>query len=104
MKTSAFRIRLNVQALRDIEESVDWDLRNWGEEQTRRWAKELYKTIDDRLGSFPLSCPIAPESIELGVEVRQLIFSRYRVLFTIENEDVLVLYLRGPFRLEQGFE
>jgi hypothetical protein len=56
------------------------------------------------LTSLPLSCPLAPESDDLGIEVRQLIVQRYRVLFIVEKKTVTILHIRGPYAtcLESG--
>lgn len=45
---------------------------------------------------MPLSCQFAPESNSSEFEIRQLIYGRYRILFTVEEDVVLVLYFRGP--------
>ena len=92
-----YRIRFNIRALDDIETSISWGLENWGEELTIRWSRELYGIVYGQLSVFPLSCPVAPESAETGLEIRQLIFDRYRILFTVMDDEVLILYVRGPF-------
>jgi mRNA-degrading endonuclease RelE of RelBE toxin-antitoxin system len=63
-----------------------------------KWLQELYATIKRRLGQFPESRAIAPESDDLGTEVRHLVLDRYRIIFIIRDDTVTVLHVRGPFR------
>jgi plasmid stabilization system protein ParE len=72
--------------------------RVWGDKQAKAWAQELQRAIKLRLTSLPLSCPLAPESDDLGIEVRQLIVQRYRVLFIVEKKAVTILHVRGPYK------
>ena len=64
----------------DISSAYKWGRRVWGDKQAKAWAQELQRVIKLRLTSQPLSCPLAPESDDLGIAVRQLIVQRYRVL------------------------
>jgi hypothetical protein len=47
------------------------------------------------LDTFPTRCPLAPESKDLGREIRQLLYGKrhavYRVLFEIRGDTVFVL-------------
>jgi len=53
--------------------------------------------IQHSLPYFPLGHPIAPETEDLGFEVRHMIIDRYRVLFEIAGKTVRILHLRGPY-------
>jgi len=88
----------------DIESSYQWGRRVWGDEQAKAWIRELRRTIKSRLTTRPLSCPIAPESEDLGIPIRQLIMQRYRILFILEKRLVTILHVRGPYvsKLEGG--
>ena len=46
---------------------------------------------------FPQRCPLAPESGP-GLEIRQLVYGRYRVLFTITLDTVCILHIRHGAR------
>ena len=100
-----FDVIISPSAEADIAESYVWGLAEWGEEQSAAWVQKLRRAIN-KLETFPLRCPIAPESAELGVEVRQLIVGRYRVLFVVIEQTVLVSHVRGAFvennRLDAG--
>ena len=92
-----FRIELTDEAKADFDRSYNWGTREWGRSAAARWYRELRASIREILGHFPLSQPIAPESEELGAELRQMIFRRYRVIFEIERSTVRILHLKGPF-------
>jgi plasmid stabilization system protein ParE len=81
----------------DVSSCYQWGRRVWGDKQAKAWAQELQRAIKLRLTSLPLSCPLAPESDDLGIEVRQLIVQRYRVLFIVERKTVTILHVRGPY-------
>lgn len=91
------RVSFNHEAIGDIEGSYEWGVKNWGEEQAIRWVQDLYDSVYSRLSILPLGCPIAPESASSDFEIRQLLLNRYRVLFTIQEDEVRVIHLRGPF-------
>jgi plasmid stabilization system protein ParE len=57
------------------------------------WFRALYAVLRS-LEKFPERCPLAPEGRRFDLEVRQLIFGDYRLLFRIENDDVYVLHIR----------
>jgi len=92
-----YSIILHPDAEADINSSYQWGRKVWGEKQAKAWAQELRRAIKLRLTSLPLSCPLAPESDDLGLEVRQLIAQRYRVLFIVEKKTVTILHVRGPY-------
>ena len=92
-----YKVMLHPDAEVDIKSSFEWGRRAWGEESARGWVRELRNTLRDWLTSKPLSCPLAPESRELGISVRHLIIGRYRILFIVEKRTVMVLHLRGPY-------
>ena len=81
----------------DISSAYQWGRQVWGDKQAIAWAQELQRVIKLRLTSQPLSCPLAPESDDLGIAVRQLIVQRYQVLFVVEKQAVTILHVRGPY-------
>jgi hypothetical protein len=40
-------------------------------------------------------CPTAPESEDLGRELRQFVIVRDRIIFIVKDDTVTVLYVRG---------
>ena len=47
---------------------------------------------------MPMACGLAPEDDVSGHEIRQLLFGKYRVLFTIEETKVFILTVRHGAR------
>ena len=54
------------------------------------------------LAQMPKRCPLAPEDGLDGLEIRQLIFGNYRILFTIDVHVVRVLQIQHGARLPIG--
>ena len=81
----------------DIDSSFQWGCRRWGRKNANAWVRELRRAIVNHLTSTPLACPLAPESSELGIPVRQLILGRYRVHYLVEKKTVTILHVRGSY-------
>jgi len=92
-----FKVILHSDAASDIESSFKWGSRAWGQENAKLWVRKLRRAIRKQLTSLPLACPLAPESEQLGVSIRQLIVERYRVLFTVRGRTVTILHVSGPY-------
>jgi plasmid stabilization system protein ParE len=92
-----FRIEFTDEAKADIVGSYEWGIREWGPGAALKWYRALRSNVRELLTHFPSSQAIAPESAELGIEVRQVIFLRYRLLFEIDGKTVRILHLKGPF-------
>lgn len=92
-----YKVRFSPFARQDLSDSYDWGLENWGLKGTESWLNELESRIFDRLSQMPLAYSVAPESAEFAIEIRQVIYGRYRILFQVRGTEVLVLRIRGPF-------
>jgi plasmid stabilization system protein ParE len=92
-----YKVILHSDAETDISSAFEWGRHAWGERDARAWVRQLYRNLSERLSSAPLRCPIAPESEELGISIRQLIDGRYRILFIVEKKTVTILHLKGPY-------
>jgi plasmid stabilization system protein ParE len=92
-----YRVVFTESARENISESYEWGCREWGEEAAQRWARDLRNSVEKVLKRFPLSQPLAPESEDFPVEIRQMIIGRYRILFIVDGNTVLVLHIRGAF-------
>ncbi len=92
-----YKVILHSDAEADIESSFKWGCRVWGEENAKLWVRKLRRAITKQLTSLPLACPLAPESEQLDVSIRQLIVERYRVLFTVRGGTVTILHVSGPY-------
>lgn len=96
-----YKVIFHTQAILDIEDSFEWGVRNWGKIQAEKWSRRFYTICKKRLSQFPEACPIAPESKELDISIRQLVIDRYRALFVVEGDTVEILYVRGAY---SGFD
>ena len=101
----AFRVELSNRAQADIAAIYDWLRSQQAGQAGERWFLALREAIAS-LSTLPTRCPVAPESGESPVEVRQLLHGRkpyvYRILFTIDREVVQVLHIRHGRRRPLG--
>jgi plasmid stabilization system protein ParE len=84
-------------AAREIEEIEDWIAAD-SPEAAALWIDGLLAVID-RLERMPSRCPLAPENVSHAEEIRQMIYGRYRILFTILPGRVVILHVRHGARL-----
>jgi plasmid stabilization system protein ParE len=84
-------------AAHEIEEIEEW-LAADSLEAAGRWMDGLLATVD-RLERMPSRCPLAPENESHTEEIRQMIYGRYRILFTILPRRVVILHVRHGARL-----
>ncbi len=91
-------------AERDIGDAYEW-LAEQDAGAAIRWYNRLLEVIFS-LDTFPERCPIAPESEFLNAEVREIFHGRrrhkYRILFTVSENEVHVLHVRHGARLTLG--
>jgi len=100
-----FRVELSAQAQNDIAAIHDWLQSQQAGETGERWFVALRAAIAS-LANMPSRCPLAPESRDSTIEVRQLLYGRkphvYRLLFAIERDVVQVLHIRHGRRRPIG--
>lgn len=101
-----YRIELAATAKADIHEQARWLRDHSSPAAAEKWLTGLYKAIDT-LQSRPSRCPVAAESDTFAQEIRELIYGRlgkrkhkHRILFTVRNDSVYVLYVRHTARDE----
>ena len=91
-------------AERDIGEAYEW-LAERDAEAAIRWYNRLLEVIFS-LDTFPERCPLAPESEFFNAEIREIFYGRrqykYRILFTVGENEVHVLHVRHGARLALG--
>ena len=94
--TPAFRVYVTKAAEADIEDAYLW----WSEHRSRIQANKWYGSILNSiktLSSMPERCPIAEETNDLGIQVRQLLFGigggrpTHRILFQTRDKAVHVI-------------
>ena len=94
---SEYVVRFGRLAADDLQSSYDWGVENWGRERADDWVRRLEELLVKRLALLPLACPLAPEPQEYEFDLRHLILHRYRVLFTVADNEFYVIRVRGPF-------
>lgn len=93
----AFRVEITEDAERDGKDLLEWLVSQHAGDAALRWFQGLEKAIAS-LSDLPRRCPLAPENKSFPFEVRHLLYGRkphvYRILFTIEDDTVLILHIR----------
>jgi len=93
----AFRVRTGARAKRDLDAILGWLLSQEAGDAGLRWFQGLREAMAS-LANLPERCAFAPENALLPYDVRQLFYGRrqhrYRVLFTIDGDTVLILHVR----------
>jgi plasmid stabilization system protein ParE len=100
-----FRVIIEPTARIGIREAIRWKTARGSEGEAARWYNGLERKILS-LGAHPLRCPIAAESEKFPEEIRELLHgsknSRYRILFTVRDDEVHVLHVRHSAQGEVG--
>jgi plasmid stabilization system protein ParE len=85
-----YRFEFAPRALAQAREVHDW-IAESSPERAAKWYQGLFETIET-LKTFPMRCPLAPESDAYGEDVRQLLYGKrraaYRILFTIRDDVI----------------
>lgn len=92
-----FRVEITGTAQSDI-----WEIFHYISADNQTAAINLIQEIERQINSleiFPLRCPVIPESFELGVEYRHIIYGHYRTIFKVENSRVIIMRVIHGARL-----
>jgi plasmid stabilization system protein ParE len=93
----AYRVEIAPQAIADIDLIVG-TIRQTSPKAARDWLDGLEDVVAT-LANMPARCPLAPEKDYFRVEIRQLLYGRYRILVTIAAPDeVWVVHVRHAAR------
>jgi plasmid stabilization system protein ParE len=99
-----WNVIVELPAQQDIAECRLW-IAARDAEAADRWFDSIYNTIGS-LELFPERCPLAPEGKFLNSEIREIFHGRrqykYRILFTVKENEVHVLHVRHGARLALG--
>lgn len=91
-----YQIIIQPAAQQAIEEAYFW-LSNVSAGKARQWLEGLYKAILS-LETMPARCSLAFENDFFEQEIRQLVYGKgrnsYRILFTIVDDTVQILFVR----------
>ncbi len=98
-----YRVELSDSAKADLREATRWISNEASPTAAAKWLTRTHKTIST-LKRQPLRCPLADENDKFPEEIRVLIhgkrYLRYRIVFTIRDDTVVVLYVRHGARDE----
>jgi plasmid stabilization system protein ParE len=101
-----YRVFIEPTAEREIRSAVLWMADNTSRAAAARWYDGLTKKIDS-LCHRPFRCPLAAENDLFPEEIRELLYGKagkrihkHRILFTIREDKVHVLFVRHTARDE----
>lgn len=98
-----YQIELAATAKADIRQQAQWLRDQVSPAAAVKWMASIDKAINT-LQSRPLRCPVAAESDKFPEEIRELLHGRskhkHRIIFTIREDIVYVLYVRHSARDE----
>ncbi len=92
-----FQVEITATAQSDIQEIYQY-IASDNQTAANNLVLEIEKQIHS-LEQFPLRCPITPESYELGVEYRHILYGHYRTIFRVEAPRVIILRVIHGTRL-----
>ena len=95
-----YKLIIQPPALADLDEAYRW-IAERSPENAARWFNRFLESLAT-LERSPNRCGVAPESKQIGRDIRQLLYGRrggvYRALFVIHNDEVHVLHIRHAAR------
>lgn len=98
-----YRIIIEPTAEQGIRAAVRWKTENASPAVAGRWYNSVLKKIRT-LRTHPARCPLAFENDRFPIEIRELLHGRhrdvFRIIFTIQNDSVLILYVRHSAQQE----
>jgi len=93
------RVRMAKRAETDVEAIYRWIAEHEASPlNAKRWLDGLEDAIAS-LQESPLRCPRAPETAFFRHEIRQLLYHSHRILFVVDDDEVVVLHVRHGNRL-----
>ncbi len=94
-----YHVIVLARARRDVASIYDW-IAERSAEGAQRWLDQFEKAAA-ALETNPFIAPLAPESGSFDIEIRSIAFRTragrtYRAVFTVANDEVRILRVRGP--------
>lgn len=83
-------------AQKDIDQAYRWIVKH-SPKGAALWHFELTEAIAS-LESSPYRCPLARENPYFNDELRQLLCGKYRIVYTVKDEEVHILHVRHMAR------
>jgi len=95
-----YKLIIQPRALAELDEAYRW-IAQRSPENAARWFNRFVEALQT-LERFPGRCGVAPESEQIGQEIRQLLYGRrggaYRALFVVRDDEVHILHIRHAAR------
>jgi toxin ParE1/3/4 len=89
----AYEVRVTADAVRDLEEIVDWIARHDGPPRAQHVLERIGAAVDV-LKRFPERGAHPPELLALGIrEYRQTLFKPYRIVYQVDGARVFILLI-----------
>ncbi len=99
-----FTVRLTDGVLDDIATLYEWIVREGAPVTARRWTQGLMRALAG-LETFPRRYPVAREATLFEqVVLRQMVHGSIRVLYVVQEAEVVVLHARHASRQDLGPE
>ena len=83
----SFKVVVEKEAEEDMKNAAQW-IAQYSPDKATLWYFDATEAIES-LENFPTRCPLAPESDKFGVEIRHLIFGKYRILIHYRRRNRL---------------
>jgi plasmid stabilization system protein ParE len=93
----AYRVEVSRRAEHDIEETFEY-IRSRAPLNAVRWREGLQRRLRT-LQTNPEGLGFAPENDAAKADVRQLLYGRYRILYTVREKTVFIITFRHGARL-----
>lgn len=96
----AHRVELTPRSRQDIASIYEYIAVD-SQENAKRWQQRLYAKLDG-LGEMPHACPLAREGRQIGCELRETFFGKYRIVLAVSDAENVVRVVtvrhgaRGP--------
>ncbi len=90
-----FRVLIAPKAAQDIRTAFDL-LMDENPRYAVQWRNGLRQAIT-KLSTLPFKNPVAPESAEFDIEIRQLLYGKstpWRIFYSVDEQQVSVLHIR----------
>jgi plasmid stabilization system protein ParE len=98
-----YHVVIEPTAEREIRAAVRWITEHQSPTVAAKWYNGLLRKMDS-LKTHPTRCPLAAENDRFPEDIRELLYGRrrnkYRIIFTIRDDTVLVLYVHHGARDE----
>ena len=98
-----YHLELAASARADIRSTTRWLRDQASQAVADRWLAGPHETMNT-LRTRPSRCPVAAESEKFPEEIRELLYGRrrikYRIIFTLRDDTVIVLYVHHGARGE----